>query len=335
VIDTVPGVLSRAKQVVDPALADAVAGLHPDLRRAAEYHLGWVTAEGTPTSGGGKGIRPALAVLSAEAVGASPDVAIPGAVAVELVHNFSLLHDDIIDGDRERRHRPTVWALFGVGTALLVGDALLALAFQVLDGGGPAAPAAAKRMSDALAAMIGGQASDMAFESQEIVSVGACREMAEAKTGAILAFASSSGAVLAGASDGQVAALDAYGQHVGLAFQAADDLLGIWGDPAVTGKPVGSDLASRKKTIPVALTMASGGKAATELRRIFRNGALDEEAVARAMAIVEAAGSREATAALAQQQLEVAIDALDGAGLEPGPIAELVALASYVCERQQ
>ena len=120
------------RRLVDPALVATLQRLHPDLRRAAEYHLGYVEADGTPAAGGGKGVRPALALLSAEAVGAHAEVAVPGAVAVELMHDFSLLHDDIIDGDRERRHRPTVWALFGVGQAILVGDALQTLAHQVL-----------------------------------------------------------------------------------------------------------------------------------------------------------------------------------------------------------
>ena len=104
------------------------------MRPVVEYHFGWSDAEGHPVGGsGGKGVRPALAILSAEAVGADAAVGIPGGVAVELVHNFSLIHDDVIDGDVERRHRPTVWALFGVGQAVIVGDALL--------GARPAGPA--------------------------------------------------------------------------------------------------------------------------------------------------------------------------------------------------
>lgn len=334
-IDTAPEVLSRAKALTEPALATALTRLHPDVRRATEHHLGWETSTGAPT-GGGKGIRPALAVLSAEAVGAAPEVAVPGAVAVELVHNFSLLHDDIIDGDQERRHRPTVWALFGVGAGLLVGDALHTLAFQVLlEDPSVAATSIGQRLAVSVAAMIDGQSSDMAFESHERVSVEDCRAMAEAKTGALLAFASSAGAVLAGADDATVDALDAYGLHLGLAFQAADDLLGIWGSPEVTGKPVGSDLTSKKKTLPVALAMAAEPAIADELAALFRNGPLDQDAVRRATALIEAAGGRDATAELAQEQLTAALAALDRAPLKPEPAAELAALAQYVCDRQR
>lgn len=335
-IETAPDVLARAKALVDPALAKALTRLHPDVRHATEYHLGWVTASGEPSSGGGKGIRPALAVLSAEAVGASADVAVPGAVAVELVHNFSLLHDDIIDGDQERRHRPTVWALFGVGAGVLVGDALQTLAFQVLlEDDDAAGTGIGARLAAAVAGMIEGQAADMAFESRTRVSVEACRAMAEGKTGALLAFAASCGAALAGAGPAEVDALDAYGRHLGLAFQAADDLLGIWGAPEVTGKPVGSDLASKKKTLPIALAMAADPGAAEELAALFRNGPLDPAAVARATALVEAAGGRDATADLARQQLATALAALDRATFEPAAVAELVALAHYVCDRQR
>src|SRR3984957_10525835 len=128
-----PASLSRVRTLVEPALRRAVAVLSDEIRPAVEYHLGWVDEFGKElTNDGGKGIRPALAVLSAEVVGAPAVIGVPGAVAVELVHNFSLIHDDVIDGDTERRHRRTVWSLWGIGRAVIVGDALLALAQQII-----------------------------------------------------------------------------------------------------------------------------------------------------------------------------------------------------------
>ncbi|MCU1488921.1 MAG: polyprenyl synthetase family protein, partial [Acidimicrobiaceae bacterium] len=249
---SVPEVLGRARSLVVPALRAAIDRLSPELRPAAEYHLGWADADGVPMAGGGgKGVRPALALLSAEAVGAPGIVGVPGGVAIELVHNFSLIHDDVIDGDVERRHRPTVWALFGIGRAVIVGDALLALAQQVVldpalvlgplaDLDGASGERAARVMADATAAMIAGQALDMAFESVPSVDVEGCLAMEAGKTGALLGCAAAIGAVLAGASDEVVRALDCFGMELGLAFQAVDDLLGIWGDPATTGKPAWS-----------------------------------------------------------------------------------------------
>ena len=126
-----PAVLARTRTLIEPALRTAVEALDHNLRLPATYHLGWTDRHGAPESAdSGKGIRSALVVLGSEAVGESAAQAIPGAVAVELIHNFSLIHDDIMDDDRTRRHRPTVWDVFGVGDAIIVGDALHALALQ-------------------------------------------------------------------------------------------------------------------------------------------------------------------------------------------------------------
>lgn len=323
-IVTAPPVLARAREQIAPALERAVSRLHPEIRRPVEHHLG----------GSGKAVRPALALLSAEAVGADAAVAIPGAVAVELVHDYSLLHDDVIDGDTERRHRPTVWALFGVGPAIVAGDALAALALQVLlDVGSPAAVRTAAALTDANAAMIAGQADDMAFESRPEVTVGECLRMEGGKTGAILGFAASAGALLAGADDRDVAALRQYGEQLGLAFQAVDDLLGIWGDPAVTGKPAGSDLRQHKKSLPVVMALADGGDTAERLRSLFANGTLCDDEVARATALIESCGAREAVAEEAERRLAAALVALDRADLEPAARHELVDVARFVTAR--
>jgi geranylgeranyl diphosphate synthase type I len=316
----------------------AVERLNPELRNIAAYHLGWRDERGAPSpGGGGKGVRPALAVLSAEAAGADAGVGIAGGVAVELVHNFSLLHDDVIDGDRERRHRPTVWALYGVGPAVLVGDALLTLGHQVLLESGAtegAVAAACAELTDAVAAMIGGQADDMAFESRAAVTAEECMGMVVGKTGALLSCASAIGAVLTGAPDAVVGALRSYGSDLGVAFQAVDDILGIWGDPERTGKPRGNDLATRKKSLPVVFALETGGRAADELRALLLNGPLDEDAVARGTKLVEDCGGRRATEALARHHLDAACRALNGAELTTTACAELTDLARFVVERE-
>jgi geranylgeranyl diphosphate synthase type I len=330
-----PDVLARSRRLVDPVLLTTLQRLHPDIRRAAAYHLGFEEADGAPADGSGKRIRPALALLSAEAVGVDAAVGMPGAVAVELMHNFSLLHDDIIDGDRERRHRPTVWALFGVGQAIIVGDALQTIAHQLLlETGTDEAPAAGRLLADAVAEMIAGQAEDIALETDESIDVERCVRMAGAKTGALLSCAASIGAVLAGADRG-AAALARFGSELGLSFQAVDDILGIWGDPAVTGKPVGSDLAAKKKTLPVAFATSADASAREQLGAAFRNGALDEVAVRRATALIERAGGREATEEFARAHLAAALTAIAEAGLDPAATDELVQVAGYICERHQ
>ncbi len=332
-----PEVLERTRALVQPALVAAVDRLSPDLAVPARYHFGWVDARGVPLPSGrdGKGVRPTLALLSAEAVGAEAEVALPGAVAVELIHNFSLVHDDIVDDDAERRHRATMWKVFGVGDAIIVGDALMGLAIELLmDETTPARAAAAADLVQATTAMIAGQYMDMTFNRLDTVGVEQCWEMVSRKTGALLAHASAVGAILAGAPTTTVEALRSFGKELGLGFQAMDDLLGIWGDPAVTGKPAGNDLRERKKSIPVAVALSSGTRAGEMLADLYTQDHLDEADITRAGALVEEAGGRAATAEAARECMHRAAEALHSADLEAQPAEELLDLARFVVNRE-
>ena len=331
-----PEVLEWARTLVEPALEAATERLSPDLGLPARYHFGWVDPCGSPLpeSLHGKGVRPTLALLAAEAAGAPAEVALPGAVAVELVHNFSLVHDDIIDDDDERRHRATVWKVFGVGDAIIVGDAMMGLAFELLlEGATPAHTAAATDLVQATMAMIAGQYMDMSFNRKETVGVEECWEMVSRKTGALLAHASAVGAILAEAPRQTVEALRGFGQELGLGFQAIDDLLGIWGEPAVTGKPAGNDLRERKKSIPVAVALSSGTRAGELLADLYAQKHLDDDDIARAASLVEEAGGRAATAEAARDCMRRAAEALSTADLEEQPALELLDLASFVANR--
>jgi geranylgeranyl diphosphate synthase type I len=338
----VPASLVRARALLEPSLRRWVEQLSPEIRRVVGYHLGLSDERGRPASGnGGKAVRPALALLSAEAVGASAEVAVPGAVAVELVHNFSLLHDDVMDRDAERRHRPTAWALFGVGQAIVAGDALMVLATDVLleepAPGAPPGPArirAARALAEATQRMIAGQAEDLGFASRLDVSVEECRRMEEHKTGALLSCAASIGAILAGAGGAEVEALAAFGLHLGLAFQAVDDLLGIWGRPEVTGKPVASDLREHKKSLPVAMALASHHPGAARLRELLADGGLDEERLSEAVRLMEETGARDRALEEAEQQYRLAVEALGSARLEAPARRELEELAAFVTARE-
>ena len=332
-----PEVLEWARTLVEPALEAATRRLSPDLGLPARYHFGWVDPCGSPLEESlhGKGVRPTLALLSAGAAGAPAEVALPGAVAVELVHNFSLIHDDIIDDDDERRHRATVWKVFGVGDAIIVGDALMGLAFELLlEEATPARTAAATDLVQATMAMIAGQYMDMSFNRQDTVGVTECWEMVSRKTGALLAHASAVGAILADAPPETVEALRRFGRELGLCFQAIDDLLGIWGEPAVTGKPAGNDLRERKKSIPVAVALSSGTRAGEMLADLYAQEHLNESDIARAAALVEEAGGRSATAEAARDCMQRAAQALTAADLEEQPAEELLDLASFVVNRE-
>ena len=333
---SVPPILARAKELVSPALRAAVAGLSTELRPIAEYHLGWRNESGAPTGAdGGKGVRPALAVLSAEAVGASAIVGVPGAVAVELVHDFSLIHDDVMDNDAERRHRPTVWALYGIGQAVIVGDALLVLADQVVLGVGLEAGArAARLLSRATGEMIAGQALDMAFESRRVVTLEECLAMEAGKTGALLGCAAAIGAILADAPAETIECLTRFGVEMGLSFQAVDDLLGIWGDPEATGKPAGSDLRQHKKSLPVVAALQEGGNAAEELSTLLEKEDLLESEVARAATLVEQGGGRELAQSEAHVHFEQALAALERAAITESSKLELIDLANFIVDRK-
>ena len=244
------------------------------MRRIAEYHLGWCDEPGNPASApAGKAIRPALALLSAEAAGGTTAAALPAAVAVELVHNHSLLHDDVIDGDRLRRHRPTAWAVFGIGPAILAGDAMLTLAFDVLGAGaGPRTSEALRLLGDAERALVDGQMADLAFESRGDVELEECMTMAHAKTAALMGCSCALGVLSATPDERAIGHARAFGERLGLAFQLIDDILGIWGDPAVTGKPAHSDLATRKKSLPVVAALTSDTAAGRRLAALYDSG---------------------------------------------------------------
>lgn len=335
-----PAALHREQEAVLPLLRDALSRLDDSCRTVATYHFGFTDLDGSPVAGfGGKAIRPTLASLSAQAAGVPAEVGLPGAVAVELVHNFSLVHDDLMDGDTLRRHRPTVWSVWGSATAILVGDALLALAYEVLlEADSPAAARAASLLSHATRQLIRGQALDVAYESRHDVTLPQCLQMCADKTGALLSASGAIGAVLAGAPDPLVDALSQFGAQAGLAFQLVDDLIGIWGDPAATGKPVFSDLRSRKKSLPVCYAANRRCPAGLELARWLHAPAPpdgdEEPALARAAALVEEAGGRGWAAAEARRRIAAAQRALRSVPL-PGDIrAELIDIAHFVVDRE-
>jgi geranylgeranyl diphosphate synthase type I len=326
-------VLAWGRELVTPALRAAVHTLPSSTRRIAGYHFGWWDDQGRPvTQDAGKALRPTLALLAAHAVGGAATTAMPAAVAVELAHNFSLLHDDVMDGDATRRHRPTAWHVFGVNPAILAGDALLTLAFDVLARSDQ--PAGARLLADAVQRLLDGQSADLAFERRADVDLAECVRMAEGKTAALLGCACALGARFGDGSPARVDALARFGDRLGLAFQVVDDLLGIWGDPGVTGKPAHSDLRSRKKSLPVVAALHGGSTAAAELAgRYDRTDPLSDDDLAHLAGLVERAGGRTWSRGLAAELLTEALAHLTSADPEPLSAAELTEIAHLVTGR--
>ena len=241
------------------------------------YHLGWTGADGAPNATpGGKMLRPLLCLAAARGYpdGALDDgSATDAAAALELLHAFSLVHDDIEDGDEMRRHRPTLWALRGVPLAINAGDCLFALAHRALDGaiGSLALDRAllARRIfDDACLRMIEGQHFDLEYESVAGVSRVQYIEMCAGKTGALIGASLALGALFGGAPETDIERLRDAGVDAGLAFQAIDDALAVWGDADRTGKAVGNDAARGKKSLPAILAAEQGVAIGDEAVRV-------------------------------------------------------------------
>jgi geranylgeranyl diphosphate synthase type II len=219
---------------------------------------------------GGKRIRPILALAGAEIVGAPIETAFPTAAALEMIHTFSLIHDDLpaLDDDDLRRGRPTCHKAFGEAMAILAGDALLALAFETIASKSTAAPdavlAVLKTISEAVGTlgMVGGQVADLENERNPNVTLKTMQSIHERKTGALLSGALVAGAQIASAPERQIEALRSYGENVGLAFQIADDLLDVVGNEQILGKPIGSDEKNHKSTYPSLLGLDGARRAA-------------------------------------------------------------------------
>ncbi len=328
-------ILSWSYSAIQPGLRSAVAALSPPLRRIASYHFGWTDEHGRPIqASSGKAVRPALTLLTAHAAGGSTAVAVPAAIAIELVHNFSLLHDDVMDGDTTRRHRPAAWTVFGTSETILAGDALLALALGTIAGSGHLEAARHTQLiSTAVMDLTSGQCADLAFEHRDTVAIDDYLEMVAGKTAALIACACALGAMAAGATPEQVEHLRHFGGHLGTAFQCVDDILGIWGDPSVTGKPAHSDLRSRKKTLPVLSALNSGTPAAAELTALLKcTGALSHANVQRAAHLVDVAGGRAQCQSCADKHVKYALQYLRQA--VPTPRAGgLETLASLIVHR--
>jgi geranylgeranyl diphosphate synthase type I len=310
---------------------EEAAGLYNMLR----YHLGWVEPDGSPVPAedrvrfGGKRMRPAICLLFSQLAGGDWHPALPAAAAVELIHSFSLIHDDVEDADEFRHHRYTVWSVWGVNHAVNSGSntqALVNLAAlrckefghapeKVLD--------ALHTITNAILRMTEGQYLDMRLEGSRIPTPETYQTMVRGKTCALLSAACSLGWLLGSpeprTSDVELAA--AFGEALGLAFQARDDFLGLWGDPNVTGKPVGSDLTKRKKTLPIVLAYHhANGDQRRQMERFFARRSIGRSDAESFMILLESLGAKNRALQEAEKLTEDAQKALEALRpSEPSP----------------
>lgn len=266
------------------------------------YHLGWIDRRGRATPGAaGKRIRPLLCLVVCEGYGTEYRRALPAAAAIELLHNFTLIHDDVQDRSDERRHRPTVWRIWGEAQAINAGDAMYALArlavLRLAERGASdrVVLAAAELLDRTCLRVCEGQVLDLSFEENLDVSKEAYMAMIERKTAALLGCAAEMGALVGGAGPAEQLAMRHFGERLGLAYQVQDDVLGIWGDPSVTGKPAADDIRRRKKTLPIIHALACGtAKQKEQLRSLFSAPSPTDAQVDEVMQLLGATGARRA-----------------------------------------
>jgi geranylgeranyl diphosphate synthase type I len=330
-----PEQLERFRPEVSQSLRGALEGAGLPLYAMVRYHMGWQEADGSPANAEGKGVRPALALLSCAALSGRHEHALPAAVAIELAHNFSLVHDDVQDEDEERHHRATVWKLWGKAQAINAGDVMFALALESLQ---QLADAQAKRSTRVLLAairrMVEGQYMDLSFEPRDDVSVEEYVEMIGRKTGAMIAASCRLGAISAEADSATEGAFEEWGRDIGLTFQIVDDVLGIWGDAGKTGKSNVNDIARKKKSLPVVYGFAkAGGEEQARMRGIYAQEQLDADDVGAVAGILENAGAREYALDLAAEYHARATRVLDALELTEEGRTDLQAVADFVLNR--
>lgn len=329
------------RKAVQVELRNIIRRCPPHLGNILQYHMGWQDERGNPRDEqSGKFVRPTLCLLSCEAVGGDWSRAMAAAGAIELVHNFSLIHDDIEDASYERYHRPTVWKLWGQAQAINTGDAMFALACLALPGlkesGIPDEKIVTciEMLSLACLELCEGQYLDIEYENRLDVSVEDYLSMAAKKTGALLAASTSLGAYLGGADAKLVDYFYLFGSELGIVLQIRDDILGIWGSEERTGKSA-TDIRQKKKSLPVVYALQDArDEARKKLQRLYCQKVIADHDVAEAISILERVGSRNYAENLAEQSYCKALKHLQGTGLGASSLAPLKETASFLLRRE-
>ena len=338
-----PPMFDRYREHLEAALADAVPALHRHpVNTLLRYHLGWSDHDGIPSStpaSQGKALRPTLCMFACDALQGEPAYAAPAAAALELIHNFSLVHDDIQDQGLERRHQPTVWALWGTPRALVAGDAMQSLGdLSVLHRGEAVASDTAVRVSQLLTQsyveMIEGQCRDLQFEQRETIGTDEYLDMIALKTGALIRSSMVIGATVATHDADTIDGVARFGRAIGRLFQIRDDYLGIWGDEAITGKSTDSDIVQRKKSYPIvyAFQQADGANR-EELLRLYGQESLDEADVDHVLHILEDIGAAAQTNCLTDMTAQEARAALSTLELPPWAANDADRLIDFMAYR--
>ncbi len=324
---------------IETELQKQIARLDPARTRLFHemltYHMGW-TGEGAGPEAAGKRIRPLLVLLTCAACDADWKPALPAAAAVELVHNFSLVHDDIQDNSPKRRGRATVWTKWGVPMAINAGDALFVLSNQAIMDLAQSYPAstvvrAATILHDICLDLTRGQFLDMSYEQRNDLKLEDYWPMIAGKTSALLSACTQIGALLGNASEKEEESYRQFGHHLGLAFQVEDDILGIWGNEAITGKSAASDLVEGKNSLPILYGLGKRGRFAER----WAKGPIKAGEVTAVAALLDEEGARSYASEIAREETEIALAFLEHANPRGEAGAELLKLTNKLLKRKQ
>ena len=341
---SLPLFFERYQPLIAAALREELEPHELPLYNTLRYYLGWVDPDGNPDpKPEGKALRPTLCLLACESVGGNPENALPAAVALEYIHNFSLIHDDIQDQDEMRRHRKTVWAIWGEPVGIVSGNTIFSLADissgRLTDRGvDPATSVAVRRvLADRYLKMMEGQFLDISFESRLTITTAEYLDMIQRKTGALIECSIFCGALIGaglGRSDELIGNMRSLGRELGYVFQIRDDLLGIWGGPA-TGKPVGADILRKKKALPAvhALDNATGASA-QRLRAIYSEEMVTASHVDTVLEIMDEVGTRAYCESLAREHRDKALGVIESVPLSAESVHDLRELGEFLLIRE-
>jgi geranylgeranyl diphosphate synthase type I len=335
-----PQALTSYRSAVRVELRKVIRSCPPALGNVLRYHMGWQDERGQRCNkGSGKFVRSTLCLLSCQAVGGNMSQATPAAAAVELIHNFSLIHDDIEDASYERHRRPTVWKLWGQSQAINAGDAMFTLAYLALVRLGEKGIACqqivncTEMLSGACLELCEGQYLDVEYEHRLDVTRQDYLDMAAKKTGALFAVSTSLGAYLGSEDSGLVDSFRLFGTELGVAFQIHDDILGIWGAPASVGKSA-DDICRRKKTLPVVYGLQSSkGAARKSLGKLYSQEAIEGEDIKKVTEILGNLGAGDYAENVARQHYHKALAHLDSTGISVSRLAPLKETAGFLLRR--
>ncbi len=337
---SIPESITKYRELVDGGMREVAAGGEGRLKEMVGYHLGYDGDSGGNLEG--KAVRSSLCLFTTEALGEEPEKALPAAVSLELVHNFSLVHDDIQDDADVRRGKESVRKIWGEDQAINAGDGLKdlsLLAFSRL-GDSKSSPGTRLRaiteISRRSLRMIDGQVKDLLYSERENVGVSEYLEMVGQKTCALLEASFYLGGLYAGAED-KLESLDLLGEHLGYLYQIRDDWLGIWGEPERSGKSAKTDLVEKKKTYPVIYALENAeGSSSEKMHEIYSSGkSMEEREIDTVRAILEETGAKSGTEKLAEKHWEKAEKIIDELDLPEREEKKLERFGKFLLRREK